>query len=457
MKALFLLLAAASPVSAQIIAADMYADFTINDGSGTDKLFTIRLRNDVAPRGVANFIGLATGTRPWIDASTGETRTNTPFYNGQIIYKAVNNYSAPYYESAIWLGSQSGTGVDDPGDGAGYYIQDEFFAGAFGPEVYLDSSRPHGGGSRLLITTSLHNFAYPNMVAIGSLMQLTPATPERPSDDSWLNVLGFAQTNTDSDDKPLATHTIKKVEIRRVDLPALLFDELSPNWNLPKVGNSGLFIQRINGTPYLRFAHEGAGAGVYLSSTDLINWTIPRFFYQGLGTGPGVDLSPSMAAIPKQFYRGNSIEYPTAPSSDLTLPRAGFQMVFTNHPTLSTGSLSLGLAFNENGDGGTWQQYPQYNQKVGFSGEFSVFRYEAVSPYENRLWITGNNSLPNLYFEILHDINVQTGDPVTSNRRLRGSEWELGGPPGFEFPIAVEYSDFPYLNSPAAWAYFPAP
>ena len=61
----------------------IFADFRTSMGS-----FTCRLDYAVAPKAVANFIGLATGGRSWLDLNTGLVKTN-PFYNGLIFHRVI--------------------------------------------------------------------------------------------------------------------------------------------------------------------------------------------------------------------------------------------------------------------------------------------------------------------------------------------------------------------------------
>ena len=450
MKALFLFLAASIPVQAQI-----QADFTIDDGSGTDKVFTVELFFSLNPRSVANFIGLASGTRPWIDSSTGLTMANTPYYNGQIIYRAIDDFPAVPTESAIWIGSQSGEDIDDPYDGPGYYIQDEFGATVGSPRniVWFDARDPHGGGGKLIIASSQNTLNHPDLVPIGQVLQFTPGPPV---ETSQLNVLGLANVATDSNDKPVLTHTIEDVTIRRSSLPAQQFNELSPTWNLPEVGGSGLILERKDGVPLLRFSEDGSAAGgVFLRSPDLMTWSAPVSFYQGPGNPEGADLSAFFNNFGKYYFRGNSITYPTTPSSDVPLSDAAFQFVFASQIR----SLTIAFSFNEDGDGGTWF----LTNAPGVNGDITLVEYRAEGPYTNTLFISGDNGLPNFFFRILHDINLPSGLPTgtsisTNPGRLQGYEWTLEEiVPGFEVRTVVPNSEFPFGNSTSIWAYFPAP
>ncbi|MGE0392466.1 MAG: peptidylprolyl isomerase, partial [Vicinamibacterales bacterium] len=56
----------------------MFAQFETSEGS-----FTIRLFADEAPNTVANFVGLAEGSKTWTDPRTRQP-SNARYYDGQI-------------------------------------------------------------------------------------------------------------------------------------------------------------------------------------------------------------------------------------------------------------------------------------------------------------------------------------------------------------------------------------
>src|SRR5438309_5209300 len=89
-------------------ANGIFADFTTSMGS-----FTCRLEYTIAPKAVANFIGLATGQRPWLDLPRGAARTNA-FYNGLLFHRVVVGF-------VIQAGSPNGQGTAGPG----YVFPDE--------------------------------------------------------------------------------------------------------------------------------------------------------------------------------------------------------------------------------------------------------------------------------------------------------------------------------------------
>lgn len=74
----------------------------------------IELFEDEAPIAVANFIGLAEGTKAWTDPSTGQQVTR-PFYDGLIFHRVIPGFM-------IQGGDPLGNGTGGPG----YKFEDEF-------------------------------------------------------------------------------------------------------------------------------------------------------------------------------------------------------------------------------------------------------------------------------------------------------------------------------------------
>jgi len=81
----------------------------------------VELLEDHAPATVANFTGLATGTKEWKDPSTGEMRSD-PFYDGLVFHRVIRGFMI---QGGCPLGS--GTG------GPGYTFDDEIH-----PELRFD-------------------------------------------------------------------------------------------------------------------------------------------------------------------------------------------------------------------------------------------------------------------------------------------------------------------------------
>jgi peptidyl-prolyl cis-trans isomerase A (cyclophilin A) len=125
--------------------AQIYADFTVSSGGSPLGTFRVLLEHEKAPRTCANFIGLASGKRPWIDVTNGAVRTNKPYYNGLTFHRLIHSF-------VLQGGSPNGQGTDGPG----YTILDEYHPDLRHSSDYVlsmaKSSFPNTGGSQFFIT-----------------------------------------------------------------------------------------------------------------------------------------------------------------------------------------------------------------------------------------------------------------------------------------------------------------
>jgi peptidyl-prolyl cis-trans isomerase A (cyclophilin A) len=87
----------------------VYAQFMTNEGN-----FTIRLFDAEAPNTVANFVGLAEGTKEWTDPRSGK-KVKQPYYDGIIFHRVIDGFM-------IQGGDPLGKGIGGPG----YKFADEF-------------------------------------------------------------------------------------------------------------------------------------------------------------------------------------------------------------------------------------------------------------------------------------------------------------------------------------------
>jgi len=87
----------------------VYAQFETTEGN-----FTIRLFDKEAPNTVANFVGLAEGTKEWTDPRTNQKVTQ-PYYDGIIFHRVIDGFM-------IQGGDPLGQGIGGPG----YNFKDEF-------------------------------------------------------------------------------------------------------------------------------------------------------------------------------------------------------------------------------------------------------------------------------------------------------------------------------------------
>ena len=87
----------------------MYAHFTTSEGN-----FTARLFDAETPATVANFTGLADGSKEWTDPRSGR-KVKQPYFNGTVFHRVIDGFM-------IQGGDPLGQGTGGPG----YTFADEF-------------------------------------------------------------------------------------------------------------------------------------------------------------------------------------------------------------------------------------------------------------------------------------------------------------------------------------------
>ncbi|MHB8420251.1 MAG: peptidylprolyl isomerase [Myxococcales bacterium] len=118
---------------------DLYATFDTSMGTIVCKLFT-----KDAPKTVENFVGLATGAKPWKDPASGQAMAGKPLYDGTIFHRVIPNFM-------IQGGDPLGKGVGGPG----YQFEDEFQSGKTFDHpgiLAMANSGPNTNGSQFFIT-----------------------------------------------------------------------------------------------------------------------------------------------------------------------------------------------------------------------------------------------------------------------------------------------------------------
>ena len=122
------------------LAPGLYAHFTTTQGN-----FTVRLFEAEAPKTVANFVGLAEGSKEFEDPKTG-MKTKRPFYDGLIFHRVIPDFM-------IQGGDPLGTGTGGPG----FRFADEFHPSLRHAEpgyLSMANSGPGTNGSQFFVTVA---------------------------------------------------------------------------------------------------------------------------------------------------------------------------------------------------------------------------------------------------------------------------------------------------------------
>jgi peptidyl-prolyl cis-trans isomerase A (cyclophilin A) len=166
-----------------------YANFETSEGN-----FKIRLFDAEAPNTVANFVGLAEGTKEWTDPKTGQKKT-APFYDGIIFHRVIDGFM-------IQGGDPLGKGYGGPG----YKFGDEFHPSLKHTReglLSMANAGPNTNGSQFFIT-----------------LGPTPHLDNRHSifgvvEDGIEVVRKIGKVRTASQDRPVNDVVINKVTIER--------------------------------------------------------------------------------------------------------------------------------------------------------------------------------------------------------------------------------------------------
>jgi peptidyl-prolyl cis-trans isomerase A (cyclophilin A) len=155
---------------------------------------TCKLFSKEAPETVANFTGLAQGTKDWTDPVTHKKMHGKPLYNGTQFHRVIPEFM-------IQGGDPTATGMGDPG----YMFQDEF-----DPNLNFDvpgrlamaNSGPNTNGSQFFITEVPTEHLDQKHTIFGQC-----------DDSSVLVVKSIARVERDGNDKPVDPVILTKVTI----------------------------------------------------------------------------------------------------------------------------------------------------------------------------------------------------------------------------------------------------
>jgi len=156
---------------------------------------TIELYEKEAPKTVANFIGLAEGTKEFTDLKTGQ-KAKRPFYNGIIFHRVIPGFM-------IQGGDPTGTGRGGPG----YKFEDEFSPSLRHDKpgrLSMANSGPGTNGSQFFITVAPTPHLDNRHTIFGQVVEGQDVATK------------ISQVAKDGQDRPLNDMVMTKVTIKRV-------------------------------------------------------------------------------------------------------------------------------------------------------------------------------------------------------------------------------------------------
>ncbi len=190
--ALLLVVPAAFAQEKKKLRPGTYAHFETSMGN-----FTVELYERQAPNTVANFIGLAEGTKEWKDPKTNQVLKGRRYYDGLIFHRVIDGFM-------IQGGDPTGTGSGGPG----YRFADEFY-----PQfkhnkegmLSMANAGPNTNGSQFFITLVPTPFLDGKHSIFGQVV------------DGMDIVKKIGKTKTTKPgDRPVTDVVMKKITIERV-------------------------------------------------------------------------------------------------------------------------------------------------------------------------------------------------------------------------------------------------
>lgn len=159
-----------------------------------------KLFSEQSPLAVANFIGLAEGTKPWVDPVTKEKMTGKPFYDGTTFHRVIPGFMI-----------QGGDRIGDGSGDAGYFFDNENTPG-LGFDVpgrlAMANAGPNTNGTQFFITEQ----AYPTLNGGYTIFGQC-------DEPSTVLVASITHVERNSSDKPLTPVVLNKVTIVREGKP----------------------------------------------------------------------------------------------------------------------------------------------------------------------------------------------------------------------------------------------
>lgn len=297
----------------------IFADFTTSFGP-----FTCVLDYTNAPRAVANFIGLATGQKAWVNPLTGAATTNR-FYDGLTFHRVIADFM-------IQGGSRNGQGTDGPG----YVFPDETSPArpfnAFGL-LAMANTGTNSNGAQFFVTAAPTTWLNNLHTIFGRVT----------SGSNVVYAISRVATSGLPDNKPLTNVVVESVAIRRAGAAAQAFDIEAQG--LPTVANPPARIAPGSGGVGLSFSNVQYAANSVWFATNLPGpWTESQL---------GIEIAPPAPPLlednttaPQRFYRVTQVLYPHSTLAPKDVHGRALALTLTEG-----GSGTINIAFNSSGGG----------------------------------------------------------------------------------------------------------
>lgn len=175
------------------MATQLTAHLTTNHG-----LISIKLFGDHAPKTVENFVGLAEGTKEFLDHETRQPATR-PFYDGLVFHRIIAGFML-----------QGGDPQGDGRGGPGFEFEDEFHPDLQFDRPYLlamANAGPNTNGSQFFITLAPTTWLTRKHTIFGEVVD----------GDSRAVVDAIGAVSTDRMDRPDSPVVIESLTIERTE------------------------------------------------------------------------------------------------------------------------------------------------------------------------------------------------------------------------------------------------
>jgi peptidyl-prolyl cis-trans isomerase A (cyclophilin A) len=187
---------AAAPAEQFPAEPGLYVAFNTNMGRIVCKLF-----EKETPVTVANFVGLARGTKEWTDPKTGQ-KVHKPYYNGLTFHRVIPDFM-------IQGGDPEGSGAGNAGTPT---IVDEPSQLKFdqkGRLAMANTGVPHSGAAQFFITDSLPDYLNGKHTIFGQVVEGQEIVTK-------ITAVPRAPAGTEHENRPLTPVVMERVTIRRV-------------------------------------------------------------------------------------------------------------------------------------------------------------------------------------------------------------------------------------------------